>query len=127
MKRHVSVFCTLALLAELSPNICAQGTRPSEPIDPTAQAPATKAPATPPTFPTTRTKGQPDNADATVFAGTILKNGDAYVLRTGNERYRLDSPKKAKNYEGKDVQITGTLDDSKKLIHVEKIKFSPAM
>jgi len=127
MKRHVSLSCTLALLAGLSPSLCAQGTRPSEPVDPTAQAPATKAPATPPPFPATRTKGQSDNADATVFAGTIFKDGDAYVLRTGNERYRLDSPKKAKNYEGKDVQITGTLDGSKKLIHVEKIKFSPAM
>jgi hypothetical protein len=59
--------------------------------------------------------------------GTIFKDGNAYVLRSGNERYRLDSQKKAKKYEGKDVQITGTLDDEKKLIHVEKIKVAPAI
>jgi len=127
MKRHVSAFYMLALLAGLSPSIWAQGTRPSEPVDPTAQAPATKAPATPPAFPTTATKRQTGGADATVFVGTIFKDGDAFVLRTANERYRLDSQKKAKNYEGKDVQVTGTFDDSKKLIHVEKIKLSPAM
>ena len=127
MKRHISAFYTLTLLAGLSPSIWAQGTWPSQPVDPTAQAPATKAPATPPIFPTTATKGQAGRADATVFVGTIFKDRDAYVLRTANERYRLDSQKKAKNYEGKDVQITGILDDGKKVIRVQKIKLSPAM
>jgi hypothetical protein len=28
--------------------------------------------------------------------GTILKDGDAYVLKTGNQTYLLDSQKKAK-------------------------------
>jgi hypothetical protein len=126
MKHYVSAFCTVALLAGSLPNLSAQATQPSQPVDPTAQAPATKAPATPPTFPTTKTKGQPDRAEATVFMGTIFKDGNAYFLRSGNEKYQLDSQKKAKNYEGKDVQITGTLDD-KKLIHVEKIKVSPAI
>jgi hypothetical protein len=59
--------------------------------------------------------------------GTVLRDGNAYILKAGNETYLLDSQKKAKNYQGKDVQITGTLDDDKKLIHVEKIKVSPAM
>ncbi len=48
-------------------------------------------------------------------------------MKTGNEKYLLDSQKKAKNYKAKDVQITGTLDKAKNLIHVEKIKVSPAM
>jgi Protein of unknown function (DUF5818) len=127
MKQYVSPFCTLALLAGSLPGPSAQATQASQPVDPTAQAPATRAPATPPTFPTTKTKGQPDRPVATVFMGTIFKDGNAYLLRSGNEKYRLDSQKKAKNYEGKDVQITGTLDDDKKLIHVEKIKVSPAI
>jgi hypothetical protein len=127
MKQYVSAFCTLAFLAGSLASLSAQATQPSQPVDPTAQAPATKAPSTPPTFPTTKTKGQPARADATVFMGTIFKNGDGYILRSGNEEYRLDSQKKARNYEGKDVQITGTLDNDKKLIHVEKIKVSPAM
>jgi Protein of unknown function (DUF5818) len=93
----------------------------------TAPAPATTAPATPPTFPTTKANGRPERDDVKVYMGTILKDGDAYVLKTGNQTYLLDSQKKAKNYRGKDVQLRGTLDNDKKLIHVEKIKVSPAM
>jgi hypothetical protein len=127
MKKHVGALCSLALLAVSLPNLFAQGSQPSQPVDPTAQAPATPAPATPPTFPTSEAKPQPDRADEMVYMGTIVKDGDAYVLQTGNEKYLLDSQKKAKRYKGKDVKITGTLDKAKNLIHVEKIKPSPSM
>jgi Protein of unknown function (DUF5818) len=125
MKKQVGTLCTLALLAGSLPNLFAQGSQPSQPVDPTAQAPATPAPATPPTFPTSKAKAQPDRRDVRVYMGTIVKDGDAYVLKAANEKYLLDSQKKAKNYEGKNVQITGTLEKDKKLIHVEKIKASP--
>jgi len=59
--------------------------------------------------------------------GTIVQDGNGYILKSGNEEYLLDNQKKAKNYQGKDVKITGTLDKAKKLIHVEKIKPSPSM
>ena len=127
MKEHVGALCTLALLAGSLPNLFAQGSQPSQPIDPTAQAPATPAPATPPTFPTSKAEAQPDRRDVRVYMGTIVKDGDAYVLTAGSEKYLLDSPKKAKNYKGKNVQITGTLEKDKKLIHVEKIKVSPSI
>jgi len=126
MKRHVGAICTLALLAGSLPNLFAQGSQPSQPVDPTAQAPATPAPATPPTFPTSA-QPHPDQADVRVYMGTIVKEGDVYVLKAGNEKYQLDSQKKAKNYKGKDVKITGTLDKERNLIHVEKIKASPSM
>lgn len=124
MKTHLSTLCSLALLAVSLPNLLAQN-RPSQPVDPTAQAPATPAPATPPTFPTSEAK--PQRADVRVYMGTIVEDGDAYVLKTANEKYLLDSQKKAKNFKGKDVKITGTLDKAKNLIHVEKIKPSPSM
>ena len=127
MKKHVGALCTLALLAVSLPDLMAQGNQPSQPIDPTAQAPATPAPATPPTFPTPEAKAQRGRPDLRVYMGTIVKDGDAYVLKAANEKYLLDSQKKAKNYKGKDVQITGTLDKEKNLIHVEKIKVSPSM
>ena len=127
MKRHMGTLCILAMLAVSLPDLVAQGNQPSQPIDPTAQAPATPAPATPPTFPTSKAKAQPDRRDVRVYMGTIVKDGDAYVLTAGNEKYLLDSPKKAKNYKGKTVQITGTLEKDKKLIHVEKIKVSPSI
>jgi hypothetical protein len=127
MKEHVGALCTVALLAGSLPSVFAQGSQPAQPLDPTAQAPATRAPTTPPTFPTSKAKEQPDRSGVKVYMGTILKDGDAYVLKTGNQTYLLDSQKKAKNYNGKDVQLKGTLDNDKKLIHVEKIKVSPAM
>src|SRR5438105_15557419 len=100
----MSAFCALALLAVSLPNLFAQGSQPAQPLDPTAQAPATPAPATPPTFPTTKAKPQSDRADVRVYMGTIVKEGDAYVLKAANEKYLLDSQKKAKNYKGKDVK-----------------------
>ena len=108
MKEHVGAFCTVALLATL-PNVFAQGSQPAQPLDPTAQAPATRAPTTPPTFPTPKAKEQPDRSGVKVYMGTIFKDGDAYVLKTGNQTYLLDNQKKAKNYNGKDVQLTGRL------------------
>ena len=127
MKNNVGALCVLAMLAGSVLSLFAQGGQPSQPVDPTAQSPATTAPTTPPTFPTSEAKARPNRADAKVYMGTIVKDGEAYVLKTGNQTYLLDNQKKAKNYNGKDVQLTGRLDNDKKLIHVEKIKVSPAI
>ncbi len=138
MKTHRGALCSLALLAVLLPNLFAQN-RPSQPIDPTAQAPATRAPATPPTSPTSEAKATPptsptseakqqsDRPDVRVYMGSIVQNGNSYVLKAGNQQYLLDSQKRARKYKGKDVKITGTLDKAKNLIHVEKIDASPSM
>ena len=128
MKEYwVALLCTLVLLAGSVANLFGQGGQPPQPIDPTAQAPATPPPATPPTFPPSEAKAQPDRQEVRVYTGTIVKNEDAYVLESGNEKYLLDSQKKVKNYKGKDVQVTGRLDKVKHLIHIEKIKASPPM
>jgi len=126
MKTHLSTLCSLALLAVSLPNLLAQN-RPSQPVDPTAQAPATRAPATPPTFPTPEAKPQSDRPDVRVYMGAVVQNGDSYVLKSGNQQYLLDSQKKARKYKGKEVKITGTLDKAKNLIHVKKIDESPSM
>jgi hypothetical protein len=127
MKKYVGASCTLALLAVSLPNLLAQGSQPSQPVDPTAQAPATPAPVTPPTFPRSKAKAEPDRADVRVYMGTIVRDGDTYVLKAGNAKYLPDSQKKAKKYKRKDVNLTGTLDKAKHLIHAEKIKQSPSM
>jgi len=110
MKKQVGTLCSLALLAGSLPDLFAQGSQPSQPVDPTAQAPATPAPATPPTFPTPEAKAQRGRPDLRVYMGTIVKDGDAYVLKAAKEQYLLDSQKKAKRYKGRHVQIMGTLD-----------------
>jgi len=62
--------------------------------------------------------------EAETFFGTILKNGDNFVLSdpATKSRYTLDNPKKASAYEGSTVKVTGTLDMVSNLIHVETIQ-----
>jgi len=105
MKKHVGSLCTLALLAGSLPSLFAQGSQPSQPVDPTAQAPATPAPATPPTFPTSEAK--PQRADVRVYMGTIVEDGDAYVLKTANEKYLLDQSKESQELQRKRCQDNG--------------------
>jgi hypothetical protein len=78
------------------------------------------APEQPPTGPSDDT--QKEHATQT-FAGTILKAGKKYVLKTVEKvTYDLDDQDRAKKYEGKKVQVTGILDESSKLIHVQDMK-----
>src|ERR1700720_3352859 len=68
-----------------------------------------------------QTQTQPE---AETFMGTVLKDGENYVLSdpATKSRYTLDDAKKAKPYEGKSVKVTGTLDKAGNLIHVETIQ-----
>ena len=58
------------------------------------------------------------------FFGTILKNGENFVLSDSatKSQYVLDSPRKVSRSEGMTVKVTGTLDVAKSLIHVETIQ-----
>jgi hypothetical protein len=52
-----------------------------------------------------------------------MKSGDTYVLKTAdNMTYQLDDQARAKQYEGKQVQITGSLDSATSTIKVQDIK-----
>ena len=45
------------------------------------------------------------------------------MLRTtDNTTYKLDDPDKAKEYEGKQVKVTGSLDAKSKLIHIQNVE-----
>jgi hypothetical protein len=61
---------------------------------------------------------------AETFMGTILKDGENYVLsdRATKSRYTLDDAKKARPYEGKSAKVTGTLDKASNVIHVQTIQ-----
>jgi hypothetical protein len=62
---------------------------------------------------------------AQTFTGTVLKQAKKYVLKTPEmSTYDLDDQDKARQFEGKKVQVLGTLDASSKLIHVRDIKAS---
>lgn len=61
---------------------------------------------------------------AKTFSGTILKNGDNFVLSDSASKlaYVLDDAEKASQYVGKKVKVTGTVDVASNTIHVESIQ-----
>jgi uncharacterized protein YdeI (BOF family) len=64
-----------------------------------------------------------DQSKATTFTGTIVKDGENYVLRDSSGGiYKLDDSSRAQSFEGKTVKVTGKLDADSKLIHVDSIQ-----
>ena len=63
------------------------------------------------------------SSTAQTFTGTISKESDSYVLKVSDSTsYKLDSQDQVQSFEGKRVQVTGTLDSSINLIHVDKVE-----
>ncbi len=104
------------------------GGRPTQPPDPTAQSPATAAPATIPSS-DPKQESAPSAAaqqKARPFMGTIIRQKDSYVLRAGDLEYRVDDPVKARRFAGKNVKIMGTFDKTSNTIHMQTIEASPS-
>ena len=64
--------------------------------------------------------------EAKAFNGTIMKEKGKLVLKdtAANVSYQLDDQDKAKQFEGKQVKVTGKLDLDANLIHVENIELA---
>jgi len=62
--------------------------------------------------------------DMKAFTGMIVKDGSKLVLKdiSSNTAFKVDDEKKVKDYVGKMVKITGTLDPSRNVIQVESIE-----
>lgn len=85
--------------------------------NPTPSQPGTQhaAPSSP--------QSQEKSSTMQTFTGTISKEADNYVLKVSDSTsYKLDSQDQVQAFEGKRVQVTGTLDSSINLIHVEKVE-----
>lgn len=68
-------------------------------------------------------QSQEKSSTMQTFTGTISKEADNYVLKVSDSTsYKLDSQDQVQAFEGKRVQVTGTLDSSINLIHVEKVE-----
>jgi uncharacterized protein DUF5818 len=66
---------------------------------------------------------RPQEPTAQTFTGTIVKDGSKYVLKVAdNSTYQLDDQEKMKEFEGKQVKISGTLDANLKILHVTRIE-----
>lgn len=66
---------------------------------------------------------QPPSPAAQTFTGTIVKDGGRYILKaSGTNVYELDDQDRAKQYDGKQVRIAGTLDATGNSLHVTSIE-----
>ena len=83
----------------------------------------TAAPAQPTGDPIPKFQSQ-GQREAETFFGTILKNGENFVLSDSatKSKYILDSPQKVSRYEGMTVKVTGTINVASNSIHVEAIQ-----
>jgi Protein of unknown function (DUF5818) len=92
----------------------APDTKPAQ--NPTAQPKAGQSSAA-----STASQGQDPTANT--FTGTVSKEADGFTLRVSESTsYKLDNQQQVQQYEGRRVRVTGTLDPSINLIHVDKIE-----
>ncbi len=71
--------------------------------------------------PTDQAGGQTFTGTVVKLTGTVVKQGDKYVLQdaaTGTT-YDIDHQDEVKKFDGKKVRVHGTLDASGKMIHVQ--------
>jgi len=58
----------------------------------------------------------------TAISGKVEKSGKKYVLKASDgTSYQLDDQEKAKNFEGQNVKVNGSVDQSTSTIHVSDI------
>lgn len=95
---------------------------PSQEQTPSAQQPSSQSPSG--QTPSGQGGSQAQSSDPSgtqTFTGTIVKQGDKYVLQdaASGTTYDIDHQDEVKKFEGKKVRVHGTLDSSGKMIHVQ--------
>jgi uncharacterized protein YdeI (BOF family) len=118
MNKHTTLSSALALVAGMvfsgATFSAAQNQSPSQQQQPPSQAPNQSGQQAP----DSQASGQA--AQGQVFAGTIMKSGDKYVLQDASgTSYDVDRQDLVKKYEGQKVRSNGTLDQDGKTIHVK--------
>jgi uncharacterized protein YdeI (BOF family) len=140
MKKLQSFWILAALVMALGVATSLMAQEPSQPSQPQSAAPDQPAQTQQPADQSPTSGQQPqaqpgqtpdpagqsaDSKDtstgaAKTFSGTINKQGDQYVLQDASGTvYNIDNQAAAKKYEGKKVNIHGTLDPDGKTIHVQ--------
>ena len=142
MKKTLTVVAILALVVTMLPAAFAQT---SDQTSPSSSAPAASSPAASPsdspaqTSPAQTSPAQtsPSTSDqsgaaqgsapgssqaAESYTGTVVKSGDKYVLKTDTGTYQIDDQDKAKQFEGKQVKVSGNLDKATSTLHVTDIQ-----
>ena len=90
------------------------------PPDNTQQPPSSAAPPDQAQEPNSKSAGTQAATDSREFLGTVVKQGDKYVLQDdAGHTYDIDRQDEVKKFEGKRVRVKGVLDDSQKKILVK--------
>ncbi len=137
MKKTLTMVAILALVVTMLPAAFAQT---SDQTSPSSSTPAASSPAANPsdspaqTSPAQTSPSTPDQSssaqgsasaasqDGESFTGTVVKSGDKYVLKTDTGTYQIDDQDKAKQFEGKQVKVSGNLDKATSTLHVTDIQ-----
>ena len=92
---------------------------PGKPIPPDSES----QPQTQSTAPSSSSeKSSASQATTQTFQGTISYSQDGYVLKdSSGVTYQLDDQRKAKEFSGQNVKVSGTLDASTNMIRVASI------
>jgi cytoskeletal protein RodZ len=134
MKRTSLILIAVFALVML-PAAFAQGT-PSQSQDPNTQPTATPSQQTPsapdasqaPSASSPSSSASASSDAQRMFVGSIAKNSSGkFVLHTGGTDYQLDDQVQAGKFDGKDVKVTGQLDQSSNTIKVQAIEPSTSM
>jgi hypothetical protein len=104
--------------------------------DPSAQTPSSQVPDSKQSTPTSQmpqtpsgsgNQASPDQAKTDVtITGKVVKSQGSLVIKddASNSTYKVDNEDQLKQYMGKNVKVTGTLDAQTKTIHVTNIEVS---
>ena len=86
-----------------------------------AQTPTPQPGATQPSHASAGSQGEA--ATTQTFTGLISKEPDGFTLKVSQSTsYKLDNQREVQQYQGRRVRVTGTLDPSINLIHVDRIE-----
>jgi len=126
MKKLFAILAAMALAAALSTVSFAQQDQSAQP---SAQQPSSDAQNGQQTSTDQQDAQQPSSpsqdsmqpSQGSSFTGTVVKAGGKYVLKTTDANYQLDDQKKAKQFVGQQVKVSGTLDSSTSTIHISDI------
>jgi uncharacterized protein YdeI (BOF family) len=123
MKRTSLILIAVFAIVML-PAAFGQGT-PSQSQEPSTQTPSAQQPSQSPSTgnPSSSASGEALHS----FVGSIVKNGDKYMLHTGGTDYQLDDQAQASKFEGKDVKVTGQVDRESDTIRVQSIEPASSM
>ena len=127
MKRTSLILIAVFAMVML-PAAFGQGT-PSQSQDPSAQTPSAPQPSQSPSQSPSTDNASSSASDEALhsFVGSIVKNGDKYMLHTGGTDYQLDDQAQASKFEGKDVKVTGQVDRESDTIRVQSIEPANSM